>query len=309
MKTLKKIGSQQLFISLLVLHTVIFILFSPNHFFFEMLQSMAFQITITIFVLAAIFLIAKKWIGMSVSLLAVFLIYANISYLNPFKYYVIKEGKSNLSLAHYNVLKFNENYSKTINSIKENDADVISINEMTHKWETKLKEALSEKYPFQYLVAQNNSFGIGFFSKKILAHQETVWFEGIPYIAADITINDTTIRLLTAHTIPPTSKHAYAKRNNEIRHIENYLKQCKTAVMVIGDFNAVSWSPAIKQLRTNLKLEDSRTRFEPTYPAWNKWLMIPIDHIFYTKEISCVSFQTITDTDSDHYGILGKYRI
>ena len=62
-------------------------------------------------------------------------------------------------------------------------------------------------------------------------------------------------------------------------------------------------------LRNNLALKDSRRGIQGTFPSWNKFLMIPIDHIFYSKEISCVSFETISETDSDHYGIIGEYQL
>mgnify|MGYP000061848675 CR=1 FL=1 len=308
MKTINKILNHQLLLSLIILNTVIFILFSPDHFFFEMLQSMAFQISIGIIFLAIIFLVFRKWIGAVVSIIAIVLMWQNISYIKP-NFSSKTLGLTNLTVAHYNVLKHNKNFENTIESIKNYNADLVSINEMTYDWNSALRKGLAETYPHQYLVPQKNSFGIAVFSKKELVNTETIWFEGIPYISGEILVNDTSVQFLTAHTIPPTSKYAYAKRNQEIKHIENFLSKTDKPKIVIGDFNAVSWSPAMRKLRQNLNLRDSRTSLQGTFPSWNKFLMIPIDHIFHSSEITCLSFKTISGTDSDHYGVIGRYRI
>ena len=307
---MKKILKHQLLITLLVLNSVIFILFSPNHYIFELFLSMAFQITIGIGVLAILFILYKKWIGTSIYLIAILLIYTNIPYFHFSNTEKVKIDNIDLKVAHFNVLKFNTDYNKTIDAIIESQADLVSINEMTHQWKNALDTALKNKYPFRYLVAQNNSFGIGVFSKKELSNCETIWFEGLPYIVGEILVEERkTIQFLTAHTIPPTNKYAFAKRNKEIKHIEKHLKKSELPKLIIGDFNAVSWSPIMEKMRTGLNLSDSRKSYKPSYPAWNKLLMIPIDHIFYTKEISCLSFNTIKTTNSDHYGIIGFYRL
>ncbi len=306
---IKNVLNQQLLISLLILNAVIFILFSPNHYFFELFLSIAFQIILGIVFMALLFLLYKKWIGLSVSLIAILLIYTNISYLRISDSKHVKIQNVDLKIAHFNVLKFNTNFQQTIDAINLADADIVSINEMTFDWENALDTSLKEKYPYKYLVARNNSFGIGIFSKTKLFSCETIWFQGIPYISGKFEINNKTIQFLCVHTIPPTSKYAFAIRNNEIKNITNYLKINNIPKVVIGDFNAVSWSPTIKNFRANLHLKDSRKTFSPSYPAWNKLLMIPIDHIFYTKEIKCLSFNTISNTSSDHYGIVGEYRL
>jgi len=306
---INKILNQQLLISLLILNAVVFILFSPNHFFFELFLSLAMQIMIGIAVVALVFLISKKWIGTAVSMLAILLIYSNISYLRFSKTEKVQIENIDLKVAHFNVLKFNKDFQKTIKAIKENDADLVSINEMTWDWKEALDTALLKEYPYRYLVAQNNSFGIGVFSKTKLHSCETIWFEGLPYISGKMAIKNKKIQFLCAHTIPPTSKYAFAKRNNEIADIQRYLKTIKAPQIIIGDFNAVSWSPIMQSFRANLKLNDSRKTFTPSYPAWSKFTMIPIDHIFVSKEIKCLSFNTIKNTSSDHYGIVAEYRL
>ena len=141
-KFIKNLLNQQLLISLLILNAVIFILFSPNHYFFELFLSIAFQKTLGISFMALLFLLYKKWVGLSVSFIAMLLIYSNISYLRISDTKHIKIENVDLKIAHFNVLKFNTNYQKTIAAINVADADIVSINEMTYAWKTALNSSL-----------------------------------------------------------------------------------------------------------------------------------------------------------------------
>jgi c-di-AMP phosphodiesterase-like protein len=96
-------------------------IYAPTHYYFEMLQSFAFQMFIISLVLCLIFIFSKSWILSLISILSIgllsqiFTIFPSESKLHP-----------NFSIAHFNVLKLNNTYSQTINAALESKADFIS---------------------------------------------------------------------------------------------------------------------------------------------------------------------------------------
>jgi len=84
----------------------------------------------------------------------------------------------------------------------------------------------------------------------------------------------------------------------------------KGPVITLGDFGLPSWSEEIKEFKFRNNLVDSRRDIGPS--AVNKPILlfkIPIDHIFYSKEIECTGFHVIDGTSTNHLGILGKYQL
>lgn len=304
-KILKILCKQELAIGLLILNAVLLIIYTPAHYYFEMFQSMAFQFLIGIMVLFLFFLFNKRWAGSLSVLLAIFLLILHL----PLYESTISQ-KSNISIAHFNVLKWNNSFNKTILAAIESDADFISFNEVSPDWAKNLEPNLCEIYPYSYIkLASNNSFGIAVFSKNPLTELAVHYWgnEEIPTITGKVRFIGTTINFVAAHTIPPVTKHYYSIRNNHLHAIKDYFTSIEGSKILVGDLNAVSWSAPLAALRSENKLKDSRQSWLPTYPAWFQLVAIPIDHIFYSQDMHCTDFYTIKSTDSDHYGIVGKF--
>lgn len=306
-KLIRNIGKMQLVIGLLLINLVLVIIYTPSHYYFEMLQSLAFQILFLIGGFLLVFLFTKKWVGAFTTALAILILLFHLPLIGS-KVSI----PANTSVAHFNVLKLNKAFDKTIRAALDTKADFISFNEITPEWECQLIDNLQAEYPYYHSqLAENNSFGIAVFSKKPL-HDVQVRYWGadyIPSLTGYTTFLNQQIHFVAAHTIPPVSKYHYAVRNNHLHQIKDYLQTINGPKMLIGDLNAVSWSAPIVALREENKLLDSRQTWQPTYPAGFEWLAIPIDHIFHSQDMLCTEFHTIKSTGSDHYGILGKYFI
>ena len=217
-----------------------------------------------------------------------------------------------LKIAHFNVLKHNTSYEATIQAALQSNADFLSFNEITPTWECELIDELGGTYPYYISqLAVNNSFGIAVFSKSpILDIAIHYWGdENIPTLTGSTHFLATKVHFVAAHTIPPVTKKNYSLRNNHLHAIKNHLSQIDDAKILVGDLNAVSWSPEIKRLRAESSVLDSRKSWLPTYPSWSTLLAIPIDHIFHSQEMYCTDFYTIKSTNSDHYGIVGEYYV
>ena len=306
-KLLNLLCKNELAVGLLILNAVLLIIYTPAHYYFEMFQSMAFQIMLVIILLFFIFLFNKRWAGSLSALLGVFLLVLHLPlYENN------STSPSNMSIAHFNVLKLNSSFDKTIEAALESDADFISFNELSPAWALALESNLCEQYPYYYTqLADNNSFGIAVYSKTPL-HEVKVHYWGtqeIPTLTGNVRFVNSQVHFVAAHTIPPVTKEFYSIRNNHLHAIKDYFAGIEGSKILVGDLNAVSWSEPLIAIRDEHLLKDSRQSWQPTFPAWFGIAAIPIDHIFYSQDIVCTDFYTVKTTDSDHYGIVGKYYV
>ena len=306
-RILKAICKHELAIGLLFLNMSLLIIYTPAHYYFEMFQSMAFQVMIAIALFFLLFLLNKRWAGSLSALLSIVLLFSHLPV-----YHVPSKRKSNVSIAHFNVLKLNTSFDKTISAALASEADFISFNEVSPKWATALESALCDQYPYHHTqLASNNSFGIAIFSKKPL-HNVAVHYWGtdeIPSITGEVQFVGSSVHFVAAHTIPPMTKHYYTIRNNHLHAIKDYLAEIEGSKILLGDLNAVSWSEPLIALREENKLKDSRQSWLPTFPSWFSLAAIPIDHIFYSQDMNCTEFYTIKSTDRDHYGVVGNFYV
>lgn len=303
-----KLKEYQFAFGLVLINLVSLIVFSPEHFYFELLQSMAFQIMLGAGVMGVILLLSKQWVASLMCLLSFFLLTSKIPLFGP-----QEQLPSNVKIAHFNVLKHNKNYQATLEAALESEATFISFNELTPQWECELIEGLAEDYPYYFsqLAPENHSFGIAVFSKTPISNEQTHYWgnPNIPTLTGDIALGGKIIHFVAVHSIPPMSKELFAKRNNHLHAVKTHLAAVEGSKLLIGDLNAVSWSPVLEQIRGETNIVDSRKSWTPTFPSWSPLFAIPIDHIFHSPDITCTKFYSLENTSSDHRGIIGEYYV
>ena len=280
-----------------------------NIYFLSLLNSLSFQITVGLLVLSLIFVLTKSFRNSLLSFASATYLLATISvFENQLNF--IEPSIDNISVSHFNVLRTNTDYDTIINSALESNSDIISFQEINTDWAINLINKLSEEYPYRLIVAQeNNYFGIALFSKYEFEEKQVIYIEGVPNILAKIYKDGNEINLITAHTNSPINKSRFNKRNNHIKKLPIYLKDRKKSYLVVGDFNAVPWDSNIKQFKNKTELIDSRKSLSSTWPRHLGAFGIPLDYIFHSKNLKCVSFNVINKSSSDHCGIKGVYNI
>ena len=107
----------------------------------------------------------------------------------------------------------------------------------------------------------------------------------------------------------PESYHNCILRDEQIISIAKYLDSIPSPKFTIGDYNCVPWDVSIINFKKQSQLQDSRKSLCASFPAFFPPAMIPLDYIFYSKDVECIEFKTIDNGDSDHKGIVGKYLI
>ena len=308
MKPLTKwLKKHQLLLGIILINVVLIIRNISSYYFFELLNSLSFQILIVLLAISLFLILKRMYIGLACSLLSIYILLAHIAFFSSYQTEI-----GNYKITHFNVLKLNNQYHEIINYAETCQADLLSFNEVSPDWASKLQDSLSKSYPYHIIqLAENNSFGIALFSKYPLKNSAVKYWgsQYIPSIVTEVLMADKTIHIEAAHTIPPTRQKNLEIRNRHLRGITNYFSKINGSKILVRDLNTVSWSEALQNLKHISQLEDSRKAWQPTFPSTN-WLMsIPIDHIFHSKDMRCVQFKVIKSTTSDHHGIEGEYVI
>lgn len=284
-------------------------IFIPENFVINLFRSLILQIGVFSFFVMVISLYKGHKIGTVLNLghclIVLFFVSAVITY--P-KYST--NTPYDLKVAHFNVLKHNDNHQEIIDAAIRSNADLLSFQETDTSWIKDLTIGLNKIYPYSASIPKDDSyFGIAVLSKHPLSNTAAKYFGSRPNIVGDITIENQKVHFIASHTIPPMQHHLYKERNNHIKGIAEYLNTIKGHKIAFGDYNTTPWDKQLIDFKATSKLTDGRSGLCATYPSWLSVSMIPIDYIFHSSEMQCTNFNTINVSSSDHYGIEGCYKL
>jgi len=278
-------------------------------YFITLLQSFAFQTMCVAAAMMIYWFLKKRWLYSFFAIASVLMLNMLVPPIFTMTDCEAQAG-SKIRIAHFNVLKYNTRYQRIVDSAINSDADFISFQEVNTRWADSLAEGLCTKYPFYELLPMDNStLGMAIFSKYPLCDTRVVSIDNTPNIAGDIQMEDTAIHFIASHTRAPVTSWNFRKRNRQIRDIANYLNTIEGPKIAVGDYNTVPWDYILTEFKNDTNLSDSRKSFAPTFPSYMMLLGIPIDYIFHCNRLRCLSFSTISNTSSDHLGVLGEYEL
>ena len=105
-------------------------------------------------------------------------------------------------------------------------------------------------------------------------------------------------------------RNGFIDRNEEVRKVEECIRQSPYPVLVTGDHNDTPYSVVYERMRRTLpnSFEDAGHGFGFTYNRLPGF--IRIDNQFHDPRLPVLDFKTLNDIDySDHYPIAGTYLI
>jgi endonuclease/exonuclease/phosphatase (EEP) superfamily protein YafD len=212
-----------------------------------------------------------------------------------------------LKLIHANVRASSTDYSRLTDFIDQEDPDVIFLQEVTPAWIAGTQK-LQKDYPYTYIVARDDSYGIAAFSKiefDSVQHIASPPLD-LPTVLAAITFNGEALRIIGSHPKAPIGRFLYDARNEQLKHIADLVIQSSGKVVLLGDFNASMWCPSFRQLETSTGLRNAAHGFGvlPSWPTFIPFAMIPIDHALVSEGIGVLDIRTGDKIGSDHLPLI-----
>jgi endonuclease/exonuclease/phosphatase (EEP) superfamily protein YafD len=206
-----------------------------------------------------------------------------------------------------NVLGPNTCYERILDAITKAKADILLLVEVRPNHLQALQPALGD-YPYYFSLPDTDNFGLAIFSRLPLESAEALAFDGTctPMLFARLTLAGHRLSLLGVHPWPPKSREKAARRNHQLALTAAFTVTQTGELLLFGDLNTTSWSHAFRQLRSKSRLLDSRQGFglQPSWPANNCLLAIPIDHALHTPGICIHARKLGARTGSDHLPLI-----
>ncbi|MBK7108563.1 MAG: endonuclease/exonuclease/phosphatase family protein [Bacteroidetes bacterium] len=219
----------------------------------------------------------------------------------------IEEVKSDFSVAHFNVKENNKRIGAVTRNALETNADFISFQEIKTITLDSIDLILKETYPYSISDLSIPGFGMAVYSKYPIKESEVIIQRDFPILYGVVNIKNRQVHFISATTSTPTSEKGYTNQIKQFKLIAEYSNSIDSALVVMGDMNAVPWSTQITEFLKSTDLLDSRKDLSGTFPAQSVFVKIPIDYIFHSPELFCPGFATTGNTSSNHLGIIGFY--
>jgi endonuclease/exonuclease/phosphatase (EEP) superfamily protein YafD len=257
-----------------------------------------------------IFTIVKdaKW-----ATLGLVVIFLNIVTILPFYW----SGKSDwptkkmysLRVMHSNVLYANKDYTALFKLVKEENPQILVLQEFTEQWNI-ASSVLKSRYPYFKTVPKEKGTGIALFSQLPLQNAEAVDLgePDRPAINVKILLGKTAVSILTLHPYTPLRTDDFQRRNKQLAAASSLIKGLPRPKVLIGDFNITPWSSYFSRMMRDAELINARNGFGviPTWPTFNYFpqLMIPIDHCLVSPDIHVVNIRAGRHIGSDHLPLI-----
>ncbi len=216
---------------------------------------------------------------------------------------IVAHPQLGLKIVSLNVLTSNQRYADTLAYLQGTNADVILLLEVNAAWEQSLMP-LRKTHPHGTSQSRQDNFGIALYSRLPLEEFQVTSFvdQGMPSIATIITVGERKIRLVGTHPLPPHNADTLSVQFAQLQAIGQFVSATPDVpAIVLGDFNATPWSPAINELRAKSTL-DFRCRNAVWLPTWQVRtpLALPIDLALCTPPLFFEQRDIGPEVGSDH---------
>lgn len=212
-------------------------------------------------------------------------------------------------LAHINLTNTSSR-QEVFAVLRDIDAELISLHEVTPDWEKWLTDSLNSSHQFNHTMIDLGLFGMAIFSKYPLEPVDTFYFNDVPNLKVRINKGeDHAFNLISLHTLPALDDLSKQQLQAHLEMVKKEANSINTPLLITGDFNAVSWSAQLQEFMNQTGLIESRTGFMPGSTSGSISLFdVPLDHILYSGEFICSNFKNIIGETGQRLGILGTYQ-
>ena len=186
------------------------------------------------------------------------------------------------------------------------DPDLVVLEEISAEWVEALA-GITNARPHVCIEPRGDNFGIGLFSRWPLDSAEVEYAGGaeVPTIVARVRTPSGPVTVIATHPLPPSGAAYSHLRNEQLAKLPD-LVPAAGPVLLVGDLNATPWNRHFRLLLRRTGLRDSaRGRgVQPTWPAGNPLLAIPLDHCLHSPDIAILQRRIGADVGSDHLPVI-----
>ncbi|MDV8068825.1 endonuclease/exonuclease/phosphatase family protein [Rhodococcus sp. IEGM 1366] len=214
-----------------------------------------------------------------------------------------------LRVLSINVAKGTAESQSTLTTAREQNADIVAIQELTPAFQQRLTEGgINDAFPYSIVRAGQGATGTGLWSRIPLAHTRELDNFGFACVAATFEFDGAMFDIVATHITAPVQDQDSSTWVSDLAEIGNVIQSNPYPTIIAGDFNSTLDH---KQFRDVLHLETADAArqagrsYARTFPAdWSLPPFTALDHILVPKPLRATDFRTVRVTGSDHLGIV-----
>ncbi len=215
-----------------------------------------------------------------------------------------------ISISHVSLSNAENDYDSVINYLLSIETDFVSFQELTPDWNIELTNRLSPSFPYVQTMVRMDQYGMGFFSKVPMELLDTVYYENVPNLATRITLGGKPCNIISCQLIPPVNQSAFISIEKHFAYLNTYMKGMEGSRIVVGDLHLPPWASEVQHFKETSQLLDSRRDINPRNIDGSVSLpRIPVEHIFFSDDFSCISFTELGNSVVGRVGITGMYQL
>lgn len=276
--------------------------------FFDLFSHFQVQYLVVLFAAVVSLIVLKAWRRLALASVLLAWLLFRISPLLLDNSLHSTRVKPDCRLISLNLYAGNSSHSQVLSFIREQNADVVILQEVTARWAAQLR-SLDDILPHIHLSAREDAFGIALLSRIPIRDARSMDVGGVPWLRLTVEIQGREVEILGSHTLPPAGRRYSSIRNTQLEEIARISREVSAGsvpLLVVGDLNCTPWSVHMRDLLRDAKLSNARQGFglQPSWPARNVLLRIPIDHVLHSEAIRVSDFRIGPDVGSDHFPII-----
>jgi len=231
-----------------------------------------------------------------------------------------------LTVMTYNLYLFNQKPDAAIAAIREVDADVVVLQEVSPGWAPYLRRHFVKAYPHIVFAPDRKVISVGMMSKLPLRKVTRIPSKTggcLPAYRVHVLHPGGTVQLLGVHLRPPLwapggltltrLMRVGSEHLTDIRHFYGRLDP-ERPTLIAGDFNEADRGRAASWLVETRGMTNALAQFDPKSPTWHTDLRFyhaatRLDHILYSSHFECTSARVIPTRGSDHFPVVATFRL
>jgi endonuclease/exonuclease/phosphatase (EEP) superfamily protein YafD len=212
-------------------------------------------------------------------------------------------GVRPLRFLQHNVLKSRKNYDAVVTLLRNQDADLVALEEIGPRGFTILRRdpILKHKYP---AFAGSGESGQCLLSRWPIQESRTIIRHGLPLLFARLRTPDgMRLSILVIHPPHPTLPRYLVAQNGIFNDLLMTKERIGHPLLIVGDFNATPFNNNFRHFvqRMDLLEPQQKAGLLPSWPSTLPSLLrLPIDHILHSPDLTVSEQRLLPNTGSDH---------
>lgn len=241
------------------------------------------------------------------AIVAMLAVFVNLLAVGPYWWGSIAtaEGDARLTIIHLNTLADNQDKPAVVEFIRNADADIVFLAEVTPALLDLLAVA---DLPFQPVTGTPDVTPVGLLAlardPAVSGRVSNLGESGVPALILEASLDGRPIEILGFHTSSPGRAVRSSARNDQLAGAGARVLERDQPMVLVGDFNATPWTGAFRDLLGTGLVDAQRGRgVAGSWPAGWGPFKIPIDHLLHTPELTTTSFDFGPSAGSDHRSV------